>query len=97
MVRAIKGGIKKVFYHWNVRLLDHYKHWVWNSLPYTLNNNSMTYLNVYCLKHRILLTFDRTLHALFIVNLSSYICLRTMESTYPDLKAVASFCWKGAD
>ena len=48
--------------------------------------NTKTYLNVYCLKHRILLTFNRTIHALFIVNLSSYICIRTMESTYPDLQ-----------
>ena len=44
----------------------------------------MTYLNVYYLKHRIQLIFNRTIHALFILNLSS--CIHTMESTYPDLQ-----------
>ena len=33
---------------------------------------------------------NRTLHAVFIVNLPSYICPRTMKSMCPDLRAVAS-------
>ena len=46
-----------------------------------------TYLNVYCLKHRWLLTMNITIHTYTIYSQSSIIHLYcTMESTYLDLQ-----------
>ena len=75
----------------------HNQYWVSSPLHTQTITNVNTYLYVYLLKHRWLLTLNRTIHALFIVNLSSYICIVLWRVCIQIFKAVASFCWKGAD
>ena len=59
------------------------------------SNNKSTYLNVYCLKHRCLLTMNITIHTLYIVNHPSYICIALWRVHILIFKA--NFCRKGAD
>ena len=52
-----------------------YKYWVSSPLHTQTITNVNTYLYAYLLKHRWLLTLKRTIHAFFIINHSSYICI----------------------
>ena len=70
---------------------------VWSPLHTPIASNKSTYLNVYCLKHRWLLTMNITIHTLFIVNHPSYICIVLWRVRILIFKAVANFCRKGAD
>ena len=71
--------------------------WVWSPLRTPRSSNKSTYLNVYFMKHRWLLTMNIRIHILLIVYHPSYMCIVLWRVRFLFFKAVANFCRKGCD